>query len=563
MSRAEAVLRRRERHPQPVGHPTADLKAAVEGLTGAIDAGGAFFPADLVAATERVLRKASERLALSGAHTVVALAGATGTGKSSLFNALVGANVAQVGALRPTTSRIAAAVWGDGDATALLDWVGAATRHHVSPEPPGGRGWSRVGDGGSPDGLVLLDLPDIDSLQVEHRAEADRVLGLADVFVWVTDPQKYADAVLHDQYLRHAARHQAVTLVVLNQADRMSRAEAEACRDDLHRLLAEDGLPAAEVLLMSARTGAGLAELRDALAGATRAATAARARLLGDLQREADALAAYVADGEPAVEDQVDDELIEALSRAAGIPIVLDTVSADYRRQATARVGWPFSRWVQRLRPDPLKRLRLQGAGSPDADVADLLGRSSLPQPTPAARAAVDLTTRKLGARAARGLPVRWARGVEDAATPDERLLSDALDRAILATPLRDRVPLWWRALGLLQVLLALVTIAGFAWLVVLAGFAFLKMPAADVPTLWSLPVPTVMLAGGLLAGLLLTLLAKPFVAIGANRRRARVQARLREQVRAVATDHLVAPVREVLERHRATRARLALVRAA
>lgn len=555
-------MRRRERHAPAVTDPSAALRTAVEGLTGALDAGSRYLPAREVTSAERVLRKASERLALTGGHTVVALAGATGAGKSSLFNALVGSPVSQVGALRPTTSRITAAVWGSADAGQLLDWVDAAARHQVAHEPPGGRGWARLGEAGAPDGLVLLDLPDIDSLEVSHRAEADRVLGLADIFVWVTDPQKYADSVLHDQYLRQAARHQAVTLVVLNQADRMSADAARACRDDLHRLLAEDGLPAAEVLLLSARTGEGLGELREALSGAARAATAARARLLADVQREADALASYVGAGEPTVADSVDDDLVDALSRAAGIPIVLDTVAADYRRQAAAKVGWPFSRWVQRLRPDPLKRLRLEGAGSADADVAELLGRSSLPQATPAARAAVDLTTRRLGARAGAGLPAGWARAVEDAATPDDRAMADALDRAVLSTPLRDRAPAWWHLLGLLQVLLAVVAVAGLAWLLVLAGFAFLKMPTADVPTLWSLPLPTVMLVGGLAGGLILAALAKPFVRAGAARRRGRVASALREQIRGVAAQHLWGPVRDVLEAHRRTREQLARVRA-
>ncbi|MCB1254335.1 MAG: 50S ribosome-binding GTPase, partial [Austwickia sp.] len=240
-------MRRRERHAPVVADPSVGLKTAVEGLTGALDAGGPYLPSSAVGSAERVLRKASERLNLSGSHTVVALAGATGTGKSSLFNALVGAPVSQVGVTRPTTSQITAAVWGAEPATPLLDWVNARARHQVAPEPPGGRGWARLGDGSPPDGLVLLDLPDIDSFELTHRAEADRVLGLADVFVWVTDPQKYADAVLHDQYLRRAARHQTVTLVVLNQADRMSADAARECRDDLRRLLAEDGLPAAEV----------------------------------------------------------------------------------------------------------------------------------------------------------------------------------------------------------------------------------------------------------------------------------------------------------------------------
>ena len=72
-------------------------------------------------------------------------------------------------------------------------------------------------------GLVLLDLPDHDSTEVSHRAEVDRLVRLVDAFVWVLDPQKYADAVLHDEYLRPLAAHRDVMVVALNQSDRLRR----------------------------------------------------------------------------------------------------------------------------------------------------------------------------------------------------------------------------------------------------------------------------------------------------------------------------------------------------
>ena len=50
-------------------------------------------------------------------------------------------------------------------------------------------------------GLVLLDLPDFDSVEARHRLEVDRLLRLVDLVVWVLDPQKYADRVVHQQYL--------------------------------------------------------------------------------------------------------------------------------------------------------------------------------------------------------------------------------------------------------------------------------------------------------------------------------------------------------------------------
>ena len=118
-------------------------------------------------------------------------------------------------------------------------------------------------------------------------------------------------------------------------------------------------------------------------------------------------------------------ELVDALARAAGIPTVVAAVERDYRNQAWGRTGWPFTRWVRALRPDPMKRLRLNTRDAVEeklavtaGDVRTVLGRSSLPPPTPAARSAVELATRRVGDQAAEGLPNRWAEAVADAATP-------------------------------------------------------------------------------------------------------------------------------------------------
>ncbi|MCP4083987.1 MAG: ABC transporter [Actinomycetia bacterium] len=109
--------------------------------------------------------------------TVVALAGPTGAGKSSLFNALCGADISTTGVRRPTTGAVHGCVWGDG-AESLLNWLGVTHRHHLP-----------AGDSGL-DGLVLLDLPDFDSTATAHRVEVDRLVELVDLLVWVIDPQK-------------------------------------------------------------------------------------------------------------------------------------------------------------------------------------------------------------------------------------------------------------------------------------------------------------------------------------------------------------------------------------
>lgn len=538
---------------QVKGISAEELAARSGALTAALEAGGAQLDPAHSATATAVVGKVEERTALVGGFTVVALAGATGSGKSSLFNALVGTQVATVGARRPTTSRPTAAVWGDGNATELLDWLSVGQRHHV----PSG---ALDGQPGSLEGLVLLDLPDFDSREVSHRAEAERVLALVDVFVWVTDPQKYADARLHDDYLRALSAHDAVTVVVLNQADRLTGEQSSAITSDLGRLTEADGMKGLQVIATSARTGHGLEDLRLRLANAVAGQNSARHRLAADIRSVAGQLRTGVADSEAKLKESADAELVGALARAAGLPTVVAAVERDYRREAWARTGWPFTRWVRAFRPDPLKRLRLdkgERAGVTAADVRSVLGRSSLPAPSPAARSAVDLATRKLGDVAGEGLPLRWNDAVADAATPPGPELADALDQAVVGTSLRARAPMWWPVLGALQLLLALVAVGGLVWLAVLAVMGWLQLPEIDTPMWGPLPYPLLMLVGGLLVGVLLALLARALARVGARRRGRLIGKRLQDSVSKVAGERIVSPVRAVLERHATARASL------
>ncbi|HET8598717.1 MAG TPA: GTPase [Segeticoccus sp.] len=559
----------------------ADLESRAEALGQALELGADQLDAGAVATARAVAAKVGERTGIAGGRTVVALAGATGSGKSSLFNRLVGAEVAQVGARRPTTAKATAAVWGREPVTPLLDWLGVARRHEVRDAAGAGAGGPGVDAGADArsdgvdaaegatdlDGLVLLDLPDFDSRVRSHREEVDRLLELVDVFVWVTDPQKYADALLHEDYVRQLSDHGATMLAVLNQADRLSPEGVAACQQDLRRLLGEDGLHGVEVVLTSAATGAGLVELRHRVAQAVQTRNAAEQRLLGDVRHAARELRAGVADSEPRVGEEADEELVEALSRAAGIPVVLKAVERDYRNEAWSSTGWPFTRWARALRPDPLKRLRLTpgrgraaegSAGVSAQDVRAALGRSSLPPPTPAARSAVSLAVRRLGDRASEGLPPRWADEVIAAAGPFDEDLSDHLDQAVVGTSLRVRRPRWWGLCNVLQWLFALTAVAGAVWLVVLAVLGWLQMGTYfQPPLLGPVPWPVVLLGGGLVCGLLLAVLARALARVGARRRRRVIARRLGGAIDGVARARIVAPVRAVLEAHRGTRERL------
>ena len=276
-------------------HRRTDLPAMLAALDEAVEVLDGRADPKVLKRALAVGSRAGERLRLSGEHTVVALAGSTGSGKSSLFNAMAGEDLSPVGVRRPTTSKAHACVWGAEGATTLVQWLGVPRRQtawrHGSGDAWGRDSGSRPTADDQLDGLVLLDLPDHDSTVLEHRLEVDRLVELVDLLVWVVDPQKYADKALHEDYLRRLAGHSAVTVVVLNQVDTVNPFAAAECAEDLRRLLDADGLRRSPVLTTSVRTGAGLGELRALLVDAVARRRARNDRLVADIEDVVERLA--------------------------------------------------------------------------------------------------------------------------------------------------------------------------------------------------------------------------------------------------------------------------------
>ncbi len=159
--------------------PFDDVSIRLDGLEMALEAAQGRLDASMVDEAVALAARARGRLRLSPDHTAVALAGATGSGKSSLFNALCGLDVAAVGVRRPTTSTALACSWGGGSRE-LLEWLGIPPRHQVDRDS--------VLDAAATDpglrGLVLLDLPDHDSTEVAHHLEVERLVALTDMMIW-------------------------------------------------------------------------------------------------------------------------------------------------------------------------------------------------------------------------------------------------------------------------------------------------------------------------------------------------------------------------------------------
>lgn len=526
-------------------HRRPDLPTLLDQLAEAVELGEGRLNPAVLAPARAVLDRARDRTRLASGRTVVALLGATGSGKSSLFNALVGDDVATVGARRPTTSQPLAAVVGEDEATGLLDWLGVPRRVPVPAR-----------DG--LDGLVLLDLPDIDSTDAANREVAARLAGTVDVLVWVLDPQKYADAVVHRDFLAPMAEHADVTLVVLNQLDRLAEPDRAAVLADVRGLLERDGVGGVEVVGTSAASGAGVAALRDRLAAVVARRTAAQQRLAADVRTAAAALAQALGPAHaPAGVDDADRVRLErAAAEAAGAQVVATAVRRGAVRAARAHVGWPPLRWLQRLRPDPVRRLHLATGIDPE------LVRTSLPAPAPVQEAAVRAAAHAVVASSTSALPATWRTDVLTRTEAQVPQLVEALDGAVATTDLEQgRSPAWWRVVGLLQWLLLTGAVVGLAWLGALVALDYLRIPPPEQPVLGPVPWPTVLAVGGVVLGLVLAGLAGAAARVGARRRAARVERRIRAAVATTVERELLTPVRAELAAHEAIAAAVRALR--
>jgi GTP-binding protein EngB required for normal cell division len=515
--------------------PLSGLAARAAAIEAAVDAAGDFLDPALATRAHTGVDRSLQRLQLGTDHTVVALVGATGSGKSSLFNALAGMEIAETGARRPQTREPMSVLWGDGSED-LLDWL----------QVPGSRRMRRESvldaDRQAPlNGLVLLDLPDHDSTETVHRVEMDRLVQMVDLLVWVVDPQKYADDALHTGYLQRMTSYASVMIVVLNQIDKLGPEEAQTCYTDLRRLLDGDGLETVHLLPVSARRGDGVSELRDALARVVRNRGAVTERAWVDLEGVSADLAASLAPSEP---DDVPgaERFVADLSAAAGVPAVLDVLATEYRRRGWSRAGWPLVSWAHRWRS--------RGGVGAAVDQQDLrmVATALRPATAPAQRAEVQLAVDRVLDGSVTGLPPRWADGVR-AARPGDGLV-DELDDAVAGVDLELAPPPWWTAVAVLHHVLVAIAAIGLVWLLVAGvGAVF----GADL----SPGVPLAMLLLGLLGGAALAVAVASALRMGARTRCAEAEASLQQAVGQVAETRVLAPVRDVLARHR--RARLAL----
>jgi GTP-binding protein EngB required for normal cell division len=578
----------------PAGPTLADRLTALARLTqiGLARTGHDGFSPELMREAEGLLGRAGERLRMSADHTVVVLAGGTGSGKSSLFNRLAGADFSPVGVVRPVTRDAYACVWGVEGARPLLDWLGVEDRNRYARS-------SALDDGEHAlNGLVLLDLPDHDSVLAAPSGSVSRLVGLADLMVWVLDPQKYADAAVHSRYLTPMAGHSSVIGVVLNQADLLTPEQVNDCVEDLRRLLDTEGLHDTRLLVTSAVDGTGLEDLRDVLTQTVSARRASAERIAADVDALVARFAPYAGepdgpgaagpawpngagmagmgegagddgegaggagqDGTPLVRLPAASQraLEEAFSQAAGVSGVASALQSARELKAVDYVGWPVSWLADRLlRRDPVRKVRLGNLWD------ELRGVSA--GPAGAHEAEIDNAITALADDAGVGLPAPWPATVRGAARSRVGGVPAELGAAIAeALPAENSALPWWRLVAAWQGLLLGAAAAGLAWVGVLIAvgvFHASRHAAALFSDVMLLPWVLVLVAAVLLLGWLTATGCMTLVLRAAEQERDQAEQKMRAGVADVAQRLVVTPVEQELSMYTRFRQELAVARA-
>jgi 50S ribosome-binding GTPase len=477
---------------EPIQHLRPEV--ALAHLTRAITAARALGLPTLDA--EKVRAGSEARLGYPADAYVLALVGGTGVGKSSLLNALAGEPVSVASARRPTTSEAVAWVPHDArvDIDELLTWLGVREIHEHE-------------DGGV-HGVAILDLPDIDSVDQAHRDRVEVLLPRVDAVVWVTDLEKYHDAVLYDDFLRTWIPRLDRQAIVVNKSDRLRDSGIDDVRRDLQHdvatRLAVAGRRPLPVIVTSALDGqADLGELRRWLGKQVEAKRVVRDRIVATVSESIVTLAreAGVDPTRPAqpflpptarraASQAVTFAVLRQLGMAALEAQAINAIRARARARGTGPIGLVTSAMY-----------RLSGRESAVADPNRYLARWREHGPL---APAVDAARRALVGPVRNAPPaVRPVLAASVEPTGLERRLAIAVDRAVGR---RDRqVPSSraWRLIGVLQTIATTGIVLSAAWLAI---WIVARPPVESLvlPVLGPIPMPFVTLVVSLLAGYLL-----------------------------------------------------------
>ena len=503
----------------------------------------------------RVRADAAARLGFPADAFVIALVGGTGVGKSSLLNALVGSEVSPASVRRPTTAMPVAWIPGGPDQALgpLLDWLGVDPGDVRRPNAGG------IEDD-APGRLAILDLPDLDSIELEHRRRVDAILPRVDAVIWVTDPEKYHDALLHDEILRRWLPRLGRQLLVVNKADRLTAEDGERLRRDLERdvvrLTAGAGTRTGErprVVLASAlgADAAGLSAVRAWLDEGVEAKAVVRARLTASI-RDAVASLAHASGVAPdaaaapilgtEARRSAASDASDALLRVVDLPSLRRQAIGATRARARARGAGPLGGLTSRLLRWSGRQARV---ADPGAYLARWRDRGTAGPAAGAVRAALAESLRT----AAPGTRRRLAETTN--AADLERGLGSAVDRAIAADAGEPPTSAWWTVIGLAQTIATGALVLSAIWVFL---WALIKFPADSVvlPVIGLVPMPFVAIVVTLVAGYLLARLLGAHAGWLGRRWAAGLADRVRANVRNQVETVVFGPVDALEAAHRA-----------
>ncbi len=372
------------------------------------------------------------------APLLAVVGGSTGAGKSTLVNALVGRPVTRSGAIRPTTRQPILLHHPDDAAwftsTRVLPTLARvrgepvaantpASRAGAAPDPNAMGSLVLVADPAVPAGIALLDAPDVDSVAAANRALAAQLLAAADLWLFVTTANRYADAVPW-RLLVDAAGRDILVGVVLDRVP--AGAEAEV-GDDLRGMLEREGLAGAELFVvpesdldaLGMLPSATVEPVRDWLAAisahATDRAAIARRTLDGTIR----SLAGTVRELSRASLEQHEASLQLADDVQAAYADAADHI-ARATSDGTLLRGEVLSRWQDFVGTGEFFRALESGIGR----VRDRIGAFFKGQPAPAVKVETAIET---GLQAV--IVAQAARAAEDA---DQRWRADPAGRQLL-----------------------------------------------------------------------------------------------------------------------------------
>ncbi|WP_104175382.1 dynamin family protein [Arthrobacter sp. Y81] len=374
------------------------------------------------------------------APLLAVVGGSTGAGKSTLVNALVGHPVTRAGAIRPTTRQPILlhnpvdSGWFEDQRVlpslsrirgVVVDAQVPANRAGAAPDAAAISSLVLVGHPAVPAGIALLDAPDVDSVSDDNRKLAGQLLAAADLWVFVTTANRYADAVPWKLLLNAAARDIMVA-VVLDRVPPAAEAEVSA---DLRAMLQQEGLAAAKLFIVREvaldRLGMLPAEaveplgrwLRELAADAAGRAEIARRTLNGTVRSLSGRVAALA---QASQEQQQAAEVLAKDVRTAYQDAVARILEAT--RDGALLRGEVLARWQDFVGTGEFFRVLEQNIGR----MRDRVGAFFRGEPAPAVRVETAIET---GLQAV--IMDEAANAAEDA---DQRWRSDPAGRQLLGT---------------------------------------------------------------------------------------------------------------------------------